>query len=380
MIENQLKQLGFSQNEIKVYLSLFELGKVRAGRIIESTGLHRNIVYTALEEFVERELATKTIVGGVAEYVANDPARLVEEAEEKKISAAKVAEELRKKLKEAPREITMYEGVEGIQRARDKMLKYKGEEDLYVVGASTYSSTPEWEVYWKKFHTKREKLGIGLKILYDQDVPKEILDWRNSLAHSEARYLPFQVDSPVQFAMIGEFIDIIIPSGVEPVTFRIRSRATVEAFRKYFEFFWNQESYVIYGPEAVRDMWLEGVEAKEMLFISARGYFVDKYPKLFEEVVAAAKKKKNIHWKIVTDEGVRGHSVTTFPWVETKYVLPKAPSPNVVWMFGSTVAVVNWSGDQPIVFISKNPHLVQSYRDYFDALWKSDSKVRSGGK
>ena len=510
MLENQLSKLGFSPNEVKVYLTLFELGKVRAGGIIESTGLHRNIVYTALEELIKRELVTKTMVGGVAEYVANEPDNLVREIEQKKQLAKQVAEELKKKQTEKPREIIVYEGFEGIKKSREKVFNYKKGDELYVLGASSLSSTPEYEKYWKKFHQRRESLGIGLKILYESRINRADVEWRKNLLLTKVKYLPPGLDSPVWFAAIGDNLEIGVPSD-NPLIFNIRSRQAVEGVKKYFDYLWNQEvivesgidamqrsfynmlnelksgeeyyvlgtvqsslpeyknffddyhrarikkgvrvkmlsyeedlatirerffvkcgdpegkisfirpfvsaspipmqitlyknkatmimggtnptvfyfdrsdvfdgfkkyfdalwqqeSYVISGPEAVQKMWLEAVEAGELLFIGARGYFVDQYPKMFAEVVTAARKKAGVKWKVVTDEGVRGHYVTTLPWVETKYVLPKVPSPNVVWLYGSTVAVVNWSEDQPIIFISKNPHLIQSYRDYFYTMW-----------
>lgn len=70
------------------------------------------------------------------------------------------------------------------------------------------------------------------------------------------------------------------------------------------------------------------------------------------------------------DSGVRGHYVTRLPWAETKYLLSGVKNPNVVWLYGPKVVITNWAGDEPIMFVSTNKQLVQSYNDYFEELWQ----------
>jgi hypothetical protein len=45
-------------------------------------------------------------------------------------------------------------------------------------------------------------------------------------------------------------------------------------------------------------------------------------------------------------------------------------NPNVVWIYGEKVIISNWAGDEPIIFVSENKLLAQTYRDYFDELWQ----------
>ena len=94
MLENQLKHLGFSKNETKVYLALFDLGKCRAGQIIESTGLHRNLVYTSLDELVVKGLVAKVLKNGVATFFVNSPELLLSMVEEQKNIAQEIVDTL----------------------------------------------------------------------------------------------------------------------------------------------------------------------------------------------------------------------------------------------------------------------------------------------
>ena len=68
MLLKELQKLGFTKNLATVYTTLFDLGEAKAGNIVRSTGLHRNLVYLALEELEEKK--TEEIV---AEVVISEP-------------------------------------------------------------------------------------------------------------------------------------------------------------------------------------------------------------------------------------------------------------------------------------------------------------------
>ncbi len=511
MLQKQLQQLGFTKNETKVYLALFELGRARAGEVIDETTLHRNIVYTALDQLVARGLVTKTVVGKVAEFVANAPESLIVEVEEKKLLAQQVAEQLKRKQHDEPREVIVYEGFEGVKKSRNKVYQYGVGDVLYVLGASSLSSTSEYEKYWRKFHEKRESLGIGLKILYENGIRRKDVDWRNALPLSEVKYLPIGLDSPVWFSAIGNNLEIGVP-GDEPLVFNIRSKEAVDGVKKYFDYFWNQkvivetglnalqkmiydmldeldpgeeyfvlgasvgltgepgqllydrfhkdrinkgvitnmlayeESYdlikkrfaysgdpegkvshlkktisatpipmqinmykgkvfmvlygaeptvihfdkpevhdafrayfdelwkqdttTLYGAEAVKQIWLESIETGALDFIGARGYFVDLHPEMYKEILEKIDNvSKKQCWRNVVDQGAANHKLNSLPWMEARYTMKGSKNPNVVWLWGEKVAVANWTDDEPVLLVSENKHLVQSYRDYFDELW-----------
>ncbi len=249
MIEDKLLKLGFTTTEAKVYLAVLKKGRSRAGEIILESKIPRSAVYTALEEFVKRELISETEVKGVRTFMANDPDNLVREMEEKKGFAQNVSDEL-KKLQEIPaREVAVYEGVEGIERAAEKSLQAPAGETIYFLGPSKFGLQADLEEFWQRFHQKRMKKGLKSKILYDQSTDKQILDNRNHLANSVARYLPFGTRMPIWFTMAGDNLSIVVP-GEEPLlVFSIKSRAAADGLKKYFEYFWEHDFAITIGKE-----------------------------------------------------------------------------------------------------------------------------------
>lgn len=289
MLEIQLQQLGFHKNEIKVYLALFDLGKTKAGNIIEQTKLHRNLVYTALDKLLERELVSKTIKKGIAEFVANDPRHLIDELENKKQLAKNVAEELKKKQNETPREVAVYEGVESIKKFKEKTWQLPPHSEIDFISASSLNVVPELEDYWRDYHKKRARKGIRAKFLFDQSTEKDAMSYRKALPNTEVRQLPFAANMPIWFEIFGDYLGIGLPEK-EPLLFSIKSRKAVEGMKEFFNYFWNLETQILKGPKALQEIWLESIDYQELRLIGARGYFIDRYPDLYKAVEEKAKK------------------------------------------------------------------------------------------
>lgn len=240
MIEEKLKKLGFTANEMSVYLCLIKKGRLRAGEVIQESRLQRSVVYAALQKLLERELVSKTSERGVALYVAADPDALVYEAEQRKLLAQLVAEDLKKKRDAIPREALVYEGEDIIKRICDKNLEAQSESVVYFLGPSKFGIQSNLERYWQNYHKKRLQKGIACKILYDHDTDPHIVEERNRLALCEAKYLPFETQVPMWFNICVDTVGIVIPSESPPLAFLIRSPKSADALRTYFEYLWKQ--------------------------------------------------------------------------------------------------------------------------------------------
>lgn len=241
LIHKKLKDFGFTTNESSVYLVLVEQGKMKAGDLIHKTALQRSAVYGALGELVERGFVTKLLVGGVAVFSANDPLHFLAEAERKKASAAELAELMKGIQANTTREVHMFEGIDAVKRATDALLSVGTGDTFYFLGSSKAGSLSRLEQYWQKFHKKRITQKLASKILYDRSTDKRILDNRNKLTDSEAKYMPFGEALPLAFTVRGDRLVITAIDEVDPVTFTIRSKAIAGGMQEYFEYLWGQE-------------------------------------------------------------------------------------------------------------------------------------------
>jgi len=242
MIKDDLHKLGFTTNEAKLYLSLLQMGKGKAGDLIKETGLQRSVVYAGLEALLERDVISKTLHKGVAVYTYNDPETLTHQEEQRMLLAKKVAAQLKEKQNLRDREVLVYEGNDIVQRVADKSLDAPRGSIVYFLGPSKFGVQANLERYWQKYHKIRAERGIHCQLLYDRSTDPDILEARNESPLCEARYLPFETHTPMSFIVSDVAVGMLIPSEEPPLAFLVKSTMTADALKKYFEYLWNQSS------------------------------------------------------------------------------------------------------------------------------------------
>lgn len=241
MLEKELAKLDFTPNVSKVYLYvLSQKESVRAGEVIQTTGLPRSVVYTSLNELVDRGLVAQAKNRGVLVYRANNPESLIEENRDRLKLAKMVAQQLDQIHELHERQVEVHEGDNIVKQVALESLKIDRGQTVYFLGSSKYGSQGNLEKFWASYHRRRIKAGLSCKILYDRDVDPKILAKRNQLDGCQARYMPFGYHLPVWFSIYESKVAIVVPSEDPPFSFMIRSHKTAEAMLNYFNYLWNQ--------------------------------------------------------------------------------------------------------------------------------------------
>ncbi|MCK5373203.1 MAG: winged helix-turn-helix transcriptional regulator [Candidatus Aenigmarchaeota archaeon] len=78
--------------------------------------------------------------------------------------------------------------------------------------------------------------------------------------------------------------------------------------------------------------------------------------------------KTDMKVRMITHKEFKGHSMTRLPNISVRY-LEEVKSPATTTIYGDTVAI-NVSTDKPIVIFIKNRDITESYKNYFEFLWK----------
>lgn len=112
-----------------------------------------------------------------------------------------------------------------------------------------------------------------------------------------------------------------------------------------------------------KDLYLIGAVGKEGKFLK---YFFPNFNKL--------RIKNKIKWNVLYDYEIKGKPITKLKLMETKFLPKEYSSPAVINIYADRVVNVLWNGDNPICFMVINKDIADSYRKWFDLLWKS-SKI-----
>jgi len=120
-----LKELGLSDAESLIYLTLIETGSTLVGLIIKKTGLHRGTTYQVLQRLKEKGLVSSIIKGKKQYFEPASPERLMDILRAKEESLTEILPLLKKKLEASKekQEVNVYSGINGIRSVLDRTLE-----------------------------------------------------------------------------------------------------------------------------------------------------------------------------------------------------------------------------------------------------------------
>lgn len=381
-VDSLLLKLGFSKNEAKVYLALFEIGKARAGEVIKHTGLHRNLVYQSLKKLLDKRLVAKTLARGVARFEAHNPSALIELSDRSRALAEHAAKELQAQREQQARDIKIFEGTEGVSRVVEGSLGLPRGASVYLFGGSHLRNVPELQSYWRSYQKKRLAAGIELKTFYDRHTEKEFLDHQNTLPHTSAKFLPFGIESPSWFTTFGDTLAFGVP-GNDPLAFQIKSKEAAESMRQYFNYLWSQPIRVERGERAFHDAFYgmaDALKPGESYYVfgatpgqmnKERNAFFDAYHayRIKRGVVANLLTYKEFVEKFKSRMKNGGDQELRISHMRLFSITPPRHMQINLYHEHTVMILTN----EPIVIHFDQPEVYHGFKHYFDELWSQAS-------
>src|SRR3989344_3480026 len=197
LVEFELKKLGLSDKEIKVYLALLELGEAAVQKISQKSKVNRATTYVILEGLAKKSLVSEIEKEGKTLYGAQDPEFFFNLAPQK------------------PR-VRFFEGKEGLKAIQEDILKEKNAEINEF-----YSSDDIHRIFDKeelnKFAQKRAAQKIKAKAFYTRAAgPLESIKFTelNEIKYLSQKQYPLHVDIIIYGdkigLILGEFIQFFL--------------------------------------------------------------------------------------------------------------------------------------------------------------------------
>ncbi|MBU0530854.1 MAG: BlaI/MecI/CopY family transcriptional regulator, partial [Nanoarchaeota archaeon] len=165
-----LEDIGLTNAEIKVYITLLELGTTTVGPVIEKSRLQSSVVHMTLNKLVEKGFVSFVKEGQRKHYQASNPKHIVEYIDEKKDRFEEILPQLLHKQNTAKQkpEIVVFRGIKGIRELLYELLEAGGTEH-HTLG-STKKSLMMGEAWWVGYHKKRVAKGIKAKFIFNESL------------------------------------------------------------------------------------------------------------------------------------------------------------------------------------------------------------------
>lgn len=234
-----LEDIGLTQAEIKVYLTLLKLGSSPAGPIVEKSGLQNSVVHRTLHRLIEKGLITYILEGKKKYYQAIDPKLLINYIEDKRKRIEEILPELltQQKLAKKKQEAVIYRGLRGLREILNKMLDTDSKE-YYSYGGPQRSHDLLGDYTWKIFHNKRISKKITAKLIFHSS-----LKWwggeLNKKKLTEVRYTKKEFQQLTETIICGNKVGILVYSD-NPYGFLIEDQTVADSYREFFNILWPE--------------------------------------------------------------------------------------------------------------------------------------------
>ena len=237
-----LEQAGLSGNEVKVYLSLLDLGSALAGEITKKSGVNRTNVYDALDRLIGKGIVSYVIQANRKYFEATSPERIIKYLDEKEnelkrkkklIHSVLPELELKRKLSKEPQEATIYKGKKGLKSVAEDVLNTK--KEMFVFGAEG-RFVELFTHYAAQWHMRRGKLKIPLKIIYNEKIRSKKSKAKFPLA--KIKFNSNMYETPATTWIYGYKVAIIVWSD-QPIATLIRSKEVANSYKQFFDILWK---------------------------------------------------------------------------------------------------------------------------------------------
>jgi len=229
--EKVLEKIGFSPNEIKVYLTLNKNGSTKAGKISKLAHIDRSSAYNSLKSLQEKGIVSYVMIGQVKWFQAVGPRRILDYLKEQETDVIEILPALQElhKSKKIEGQVRLFKGLKGVRSVFLDIIRTG--KDNYVFGSEGNFSKrmPEFA---HKFKLLKKQAGIHTKIL----MRKSSRELDTQL--SDHRYVPNVTESLTDTDIYGDKIAIIIWTD-EPEAIVIENPSAAKAYKSYFDFMWK---------------------------------------------------------------------------------------------------------------------------------------------
>lgn len=247
-----LKNIGLTDNEIKLYLALLQSGLSTAYDLSKKTGIYRVHVYDKLEQLMDKGLVTHVYKGAKKFFQATPPDKIRQYLDEKKQALNLQAQQVEQILPELealsklPKEDThveIFKGPEGLKYFLKHIittLKDEKTKEVLITGIDDEKYQQTLPIFMQQYFRDLRKYRIKERVITVKK--KNIFRFDQSTAPTTT----YRFITEKQFNPTNTFIysgKVVIVSWGTPVTaILIQNNEIAETYRNHFEYLWNSAS------------------------------------------------------------------------------------------------------------------------------------------
>ncbi len=252
MIQQKLKEIGFSEKEIAVYLCVLQYQKILPARVAKLTSINRPTVYSVAKELTKKGLIAEDIAGAAKYFVSSGEDalnNLIKNQEKKFVEIKQKIPSLIQELKQLPKQ-----GKYSIPKIRfidesslrDFLIQQSPvwaksglEADSTWWGFQDHTLLEQYQDWADHFWTTFPK-NITLNLFTNKRlVETRVMSKKSYSAQRHIKYLEGNSEFTATHVVVGDYILMIMTRERPHYLIEIHDRVMAENVRELFKRMWK---------------------------------------------------------------------------------------------------------------------------------------------
>lgn len=244
----ELKKIGLTDGEIKVYQALLDLGECTKTALAKKSEVAPSNIYDITNRLLEKGIISKVEKNGVAHFSAANPNCIKNYLETKEKEIEKEKDILNQILptlllkyseKKESTNVEVFQGWSGMKTVFLDLIDECNKNDkCYVFGASKGENDKQADLFFVKYSRLRETKGIMTHIVFNEEMRKrtERIEYFQKSKYYKIKFL--NQNTPAEIMLYKNKTCILLLTE-NPMTIRITSKEAADSFKQNFDLVWN---------------------------------------------------------------------------------------------------------------------------------------------
>lgn len=244
-----LKELGFTDGQIRVLLSLYSLGQSTVGPISLASQITHAKVYPILNKLIERGLVSFVIKDGRKHFTANSPFSLLDfvdgkirllNDERSKINDIIPSLLEMQKAKEKEQFSRVYEGIKGIRSLFHELFSLRTKPlEICVFGLDDLLRKDEFVSFFRFYHDLRRQNRIRLRLILHRSMKSFVEETylKSGMYGKNDKIKYISSTYPTGTFLYADHVVTIVSDEI-PTAFDTKSKQMFSRYRTFFSEMW----------------------------------------------------------------------------------------------------------------------------------------------
>ena len=239
-MENVLREIGFTEREIKVYLSMLKLGESTIGPIAKESSIQAAKVYETITKLESKGLASYIIKGKTKYFLVEDPDKLKLLLKQKERNLLEILPKLKERYAHnvEPQVVRIHEGYKAIKILFDYLIDNLNQGDFYYVFsfAKEYLEDEQVPLFFRQIHLKLNEKKIDDKLIGPKSQKKELKELYKTIKSLKLRFS--ETHFPVGLVITSKSV-LQVTWGDRPTVIEICSDNLIKKYKEFFLDMWK---------------------------------------------------------------------------------------------------------------------------------------------